>query len=288
MDTIPLAFQTEFDSRVSVAYQQSAILLDKVYTKKNVTGKFVQFRRRSKGLAVPYVRKSPIQVANLGTTVVNAELTDWIAADRVDPMDLIKINWDDQKVVAENLGNMIGRRHDQIIVDAMEAGVQTTIAVNYPSGSNTALTVKKINRASALLNKFGVGALPGERFALISAEALEGALNDSKIGSLDFNVLRSLYEGSLKQYSGFTFLVMSERDEGGLPVSGTVRSCYFYEKNSTGYAEALMEGVNGQVRTDWSTDYGNWLLTAKLSAGATVIEDVGILEVLVDEAQAAA
>ena len=287
-DQLPLAFQTEFDARVLAAYQQSAILLDKVYSKKNVTGKFCQFRRRSKGAATAHVRNSPVTPLNLGLTVATAELTDWDAAERLDPFDLRKINWDDFSVVAENLGNAIGRRHDQLIVDAMESGVTTTVAVDYGTvGTDTALTVEKINRASALLNQAGVTATPGNRHAVISAVALEGALNDTKIGSQDFNIIKALYEGSMQQYSGFKFHVMSDRDEGGLPKAGDNRSCYFFDMNSVGYAEALMEGMNGGVRKDWSPDYQGWLMCAKLSAGAIVIEAEGLIEVLVDETQAA-
>ena len=288
-DQLPLAFQTEFDARVLAAYQQGAVLMDKVFSKKNVVGKYCQFRRRSKGAATPHVRNAPVTPLNLGTVVATAELTDWDAAERLDPFDMKKINWDDFGVVSENLGMSIGRRHDQILVDAMESGVTTTIAVDYGStGTNTALNVKKINRAAALFNQNGVMKGPGGWGAAISAVALEGALNDDKIGSQDFNILKALYEGSLTEYSGFKFHVIADNDEGGLPKSGDNRSCYFFDFNSVGYAEGFMEGENGRVRMDWSPDYQGWLLCAKLSAGAIVIEPAGLIEVLVDETKAAA
>lgn len=288
-DQLPLAFQTEFDARVLAAYQQSAVLLDLVFSKKNVVGKYCQFRRRSKGAATPHVRNAPVTPLNLGTVVATAELTDWDAAERLDPFDLKKINWDDFGVVSENLGMAIGRRHTQILLDAMESGVTQTIAVDYESpGTSTALSVKKINRAAALLNQNGVMKGPGGWHAAISAVALEGALNDDKIGSQDYNILKALYEGSLNEYSGFRFHVIADNAEGGLPKTGDDRSCYFFDHNSVGYAEGFMEGLNGRVRMDWSPDYQGWLMCAKLSAGAIVIEPAGLIEVLVDETKAAA
>lgn len=289
-DQLPLAFQTEFDAMVSVAFQNHAVLMGTMYEKRNITGKYCQFRRRSKGAAVPHVRNSPITPLNLGLTVATCELTDWDASERLDPMDLIKINWDDQKVVAESLGLAIGRRADQLRIDAMAAASPQQIAVDYESpGTSTALSVKKINHARALLLKNGVPDGPGSWHAAISALALEGALNDTKIGSQDYNVLRSLYEGALKEYSGFTFHVIGDRDEGGLPTTALgYRKCYFWDTNSIGYAEAMSEGMDGRVRIDWSPDYQGWLLCAKLSAGSKVIEAEGIVEVLVDESKAAA
>ena len=288
-DQLPLAFQTEFDARVEVAYQENAVLSGKMYEKMGITGKYCQFRRRSKGAATPHVRNSPITPLNLGLTVATAELGDWDAAERLDPMALIKINWDDQKVVAQSLGMSIGRRSDRIRIDAMSAASPTQIAVDYGStGTSTALNVEKINRARALLLKNGVPDGRGSWHAAISAIALEGALNDTKIGSQDYNVLKSLYEGSLKEYSGFSFHVIGDRDEGGLPTDASgYRKCYFWDAMSVGYAEAMNQGMNGRVKIDWSPDYQGWLLCAKLSAGSKVIESEGIIECLVDESKAA-
>lgn len=287
-DQLPLAFETEFDANVEAVFQEMGVLRGTTYEKMNVRGKYEQFRRRGKGVATPHVRNSPIVPLNLGLTVATVELTDWDAPERLDPFDLAKINWDDFKPVSESLGMSLARRSDQIKIDAMEAASPTQVAVNY-DGSNTALTVKKINRARALLLNNGVMGGPGMWHAVISAFALEGALNQSQIGSQDYNVLKSLYEGSLKEWSGFTFHVIGNRAEGGLPTNASgYRKCYFFDKNAVGYAEGMNVGMEGRVRIDWSPDYQGWALCGKLSAGAKVIESEGIIEVLVDESQAAA
>lgn len=284
-DQLPLGFETEFDANVMAAFQEQQVLMGVTFEKMNVQGKYVQFRRRGKGAATPHVRNSPITPLNLGLTVATAEMTDWDACERLDPNDLAKINWDDMGVVAESLGMSIGRRADQIKIDAMVAASPTQVPVDYGSvGTNTALNVEKINRARAILQNNGVPMGRGELQFVISAFALEGALNDTKIGSQDFNVLKSLYEGSLKEYAGFTFHVLGARDEGGLPLDGSgFRKCYAFHKNSLGYGQ----NFDQKVRKDFSADYQGWVFCAKLSAGAKVIEPIGILEVLVDESKAA-
>lgn len=287
-DQLPLAFQTEFNSRVEAVFQDTAVLRNTTQVQTGIVGKYAQFRRVGKGAATPHVRNSPITPLNLGLTVATAELTDWDAAERVDPFDLAKINWDHMKVTAQSLGMALGRRADQIILDAFEAAAPTQIAADYGEAATTALTVKKINRARALLLKNGVTPVRGQWHAAISAVALEGALNQEKIGSQDYNVLKSLYEGSMDQYSGFTFHVIADRDEGGLPVDGSgYRQCYFWDSLSTGYAEAMQQGMEGMVRSDWDPSYQGWVLCGKLSAGAKVIESDGLIEVLVDESKAA-
>lgn len=285
-DQLPLGFETEFDAMVQAVFQEQQVLKGVCYEKMGVTGKYEQFRRRGKGTATPHVRNSPLTPLNLGLTVATAELTDWDAMERLDPMDLIKINWDDMSVVAESLGMAIGRRADQIKIDALDAASPTQIAVDYGStGTNSAINVKKINRANALLTKAGVPAGKGERHFLLSAVSLEGALNDSKIGSVDYNVYKSLFEGNMKEYCGFTFTIIGDRDEGGLPTdaNGYVQ-CYAFHKRALGYAEAM----NSSVRKDYSPDYGSWNFLAQLSAGAIVIESAGVLEILSDESKAAA
>lgn len=282
-DQLPLGFETEFDARVMAVFQEQQVLMGSCFEKFGVVGKYVQFRRRGKGVATPHVRNSPITPLNLGLTVATAEMTDWDAAERLDPNDLAKINWDDMSVVAESLGMALGRRADQIKIDAMEAASPTQIAVDY-GGSNSAINVEKINRANALLTKNGVPAGPGMRQAVISAVSLEGALNDTKIGSVDYNVYKSLFEGNMKEYSGFTFHIIGDRAEGGLPTDGSgYRKCYFFHKDALGYGEAFDQ----KVRKDYSADYQGWVFCGKLSAGSKVIESDGILEVLSDESTAA-
>lgn len=282
-DTLPLAFQTEFDARVEVVYQGRQMLMDRTYTKSGVVGKYTQFRRVGKGVATPHVRNAPLTSLNLDTIVATAELTDWDAPQRLDPFDLAKINWDDMGVVAESLGFAIARRADQIKIDAFQAGVTQTIAADYGSMTATGLTVEKINHARAILQSKAVPMQAGRWCAAISSLASESALNEEKIGSQFYNMFLSLFQGQISQYSNFEFVVIPDNAEGGLPLSGDIRSCYFFDKMSTGYAEGLQEGMDGRVRTDWSPDYQGWILNARLSAGAKVIEPDGLIEVLVDE-----
>ena len=282
-DTLPLAFQAEFDSRVEVVYQGHQMLMDRIYQKTGVVGKYCQFRRVGRGVATPHVRNAPLTSLNLDTIVQTAELTDWDAPERLDPFDLAKINWDDMGVVAESLGLAIARRADQIKIDAFQAGVTQTIPVTYGAMANTGLTVLKINHARAILQQNAVPMQQGRWCAAISGEASESALNEEKIGSQFYNMFLSLFQGQIVNYSNFEFVVIPNVQEGGLPLSGDIRSCYFFDKMCAGYAEGLQEGMDGRVRTDWSPDYQGWILNARLSAGAKVIEPSGLIEVLVDQ-----
>lgn len=289
-DNLPLAFQTEYNARVLAAYQANAMLRDTTFAQYGVVGKYCQFRRRGKGMATPHVRNAPVTPLGLDTTVTTVELTDWDAVERSDPFDLAKINWNDHGVIAESLGMALGRRHDQILIDTMIAGATAanTIAVDYESaGTTTTLTVEKINHARALLLANGVPARPGRWHMAVSALAMEGALNDTKIGSQDYNVIRALFEGTLEEYCGFRFHVIADNDEGGLPTNGSgYRQCLAWDMDAIGYAEGISEGMNGNmVRIDWDPSYQGWVLAGKYSAGAGVVESAGLVEILVDESK---
>jgi len=288
-DNISLAFATEFAARAETAFQDIQKLDGTTQEQMDVVGKFVQFVRVDKGVAVPHTRNSVLPNANLGTTVATAETTDYDFSQLIDPFDQAKVRWSMMDPYCKAIGYGLGRRRDQMKLDAIEAGATQTVAVDYGStGTNTALNAEKINRARALLLKQGVPDAAGKWHAAISAEALEGALNDNKIGNYDFNVIKALYEGSMKEYAGFMFHVIADRAEGGLPTDANgYRKCYFWYEDAVGYGQNINEGMDGMCRIDWDTSYGAWRALGRLGGGAKVIEDEGVVEVLVDESKAA-
>lgn len=289
-DTIALAFVTEFAARAEAAFQDIQTLQGTTQEQMGVVGKDVEFVRVSPGVAVPHTRNAILPNANLGTTVAIATKTDWDFSQLIDPFDQDKVKWSMMEPYAKSIGYGLGRRSDQIKLDALESGATTTIAVDYESsGTNTALSVKKINTARAELLRKGVPDVPGQWHAAISAYAVEAALNDDKISSIDYNILRALQEGKLKEYSNFMFHVIADRTEGGLPTDANgYRKCYFWYSDAVGYAEGLSEGFNGKVRVDWDTPFGAWRALGRLSAGSVVVEADGVVEVLVDESKRAA
>lgn len=289
-DTISLAFETQFALRAEVAFQEMQSLNGTTQESFNVVGYQKQFTRVEPGVATPHVRNAILTNGNLGTTVTTLELTGYDFSQLIDPFDQSKVSWDMMEPYCKSIGYSLARASLQSKINAFEAGTTQTVAVDYGLTTGTiGLSVKKINRARALMLKKGVPSIPGKWHAAISAFALESALNDDKISNIDYNILKALYEGSMENYSGFTFHVIADMAEGGLPIdSSGYRKCYFWYNDAVGYAESINQGMDGKCRVDWDTLHGSWRALGRIGCGAKVIDPNGIVEVLVDESQAAA
>lgn len=271
-------FKTEFDPLVKQAYQGGALLMGKVRTRANAGAKTYSFPKIGKGIASLRIPQTDVVPMNVTETAITCTLVDWDASDYSAVEDLDKLAFDEKRELAMSVGKAIGRRLDQIIINAMDASAFTTqVGINI-GGTSTSLNIEKIMRAKRLLDANGVPA--EDRVMVINAAALENALLETEIGSSDFNVVKSLALGQLNKFAGFEFIMIEDRaNEGGLPISSTTRNCFAFHKDAVGLA------MNGAPRSsvDWIPEKKSWLITSGVSAGAVTIDTDGVLDVLVTE-----
>jgi len=148
--------------------------------------------------------------------------------------DAQEVNFDERRELAETIAGAMGRRADQLIVDALSAG--STIA-----HGSAGLTVAKLTTASKTLNDNGVPAT--DRILLTSAEGIEDLLGEEKATSADYATLRALMSGEINTFMGFNVIMMETRAEGGLAKSGTTRDCFAFHKSSIGCAMAFFRQI---------------------------------------------
>jgi len=125
------AFVTLFDAEVKQAYQGKAMLVGAVRQRRGVEGSTVKFPKVGKGVATPRISQSDVTPLNVGFSNVTCTLSDWNAAEYSDIFSQAKVNFDERSELVQVLGNAIGRRQDQLILDALAA-------------SSTSLTVKAL------------------------------------------------------------------------------------------------------------------------------------------------
>jgi hypothetical protein len=81
-----------------------------------------------------------------------------------------------------------------------------------------------------------------------------------------------------KKAFGFTFKIIENRLEGGLPTGSTsVAVCFAWDKASTGLATA----IEPQSRVDFIPVNGAWLSQSIYMGGAAVIDALGVVPVMV-------
>lgn len=268
-----------FDSQVKQAYQDTGKLRGSVRVKTGVVGATVQFPTFGKGLATPRLPQTDVIPMNVQQAHVIATLEDWNAPEYTDIFDQQKVNYSERAELATTIAMAIGRRGDQLIIDAWDTATPSaTIAVDV--GANSAMNVTKLRRASKLLNDSAVPA--GDRHIAWSPTAAEQLLGTTAVTSSDFNTVKALVGGEINTFMGFQFHMIPTRDEGGLPLSTNTRTCMVYHGGSRG-STGLAVGIDFRTTVDWIAEKTSWLSNGIYSAGAVVIDPVGLIYMLVDE-----
>lgn len=277
--TASVNFKTEFDPLVKQAYQGASLLMGKVRTRANVNAKTYSFPKIGKGIASLRIPQADVTPMNVTHTAVTCTLVDWDASDYSAVEDLDKLAFDEKRELAMSAGKAIGRRLDQIIINAMDSSAFATQVATSVGGTNTSLNIEKILRAKRLLDANGVPST--DRCLAINAVALENALLETEIGSSDYNVVKALQAGELNKFAGFEFIMIEDRaNEGGIPISGNTRNCFAFHKDAVGMA--MTGGVRSAV--DWIPQKKSWLITSAVTAGAVTVDTDGVIDVLVYEA----
>jgi hypothetical protein len=275
------AFVQLFEAEVHQAYQSSAVLRGAARTRTGVVGDTVKFPKVGKGTASVRTPSTDVVPINASFSQVSCSLSNFVAAEYSDVFDQAKVNFDERQELAQVVGNAIGRREDQIIIDALNAAsAGTTVAKTVvTTGSATA---SNLNVGKLLAAKKGLDAKnvpPTDRHIVIHANNLAGLLGDERAISSDFQTIQNLVNGSVNTMLGFQFHIVGDRDEGGLPLATADRSCFAFHRSAIGVAV----GIAPKTEINYIPEKTSFLITAMLSMGAVAIDVDGIVDVICEE-----
>ena len=267
-------FIDSFDADVKVAYQGIKSLRDSVRVKTGVIGSTHRFPKAGKGVATQHNRGNDVVAMNAGRDKVSVTLSDWDAFDYEDIMDINKINFDDKKVIAENTVKAIGRREDQLIIDALAANAYGDVI----GDGSAAMSITYLLSAVKFLDDNNV---PGEGRTIIhSAQQKSQLLSTTQITSSDFNTVKALVMGEIDTFLGLKFIMIGSRDEGGLPrETGVEQYAFVYHKEAVG----LAIGKDMTTMVDWIPEKLAWQIGCVYSAGSIAIDAEGIVPINTDD-----
>lgn len=272
------AFVTLFDAEVKQAYQGKAMLVGAVRQRRGVEGSTVKFPKVGRGVATPRIAQTDVTPLNVGFSNVTCTLGDWNAAEYSDIFSQAKVNFDERSELVQVLGNAIGRRQDQIILDALAAASGTGTVSNDIGGNDTNLNVAKLREAKKVLDKNNVP--PEGRHIILHANGLASLLSETAVTSSDFNTVKALVAGEINTFLGFTFHVLGDRSEGGLAIDGNLdRTCFAFHRDAIGYAE----GIAPRTEINYVPEKTSFLVNAIFSAGAVAIDSEGIVKITARE-----
>lgn len=270
--TLDTAFIKQFEKEVHEAYQrQGSKLRNTVRTIGNVNGSSAVFQKVGTGTASTKSTHGMVPVMNLNHTNVEVTLQDYYAGDWVDRLEELKTNIDERQVIANAGAYALGRKTDELIIDALE-----TAATNVIVDGNTGLTKTKILQA---FETFGETDVPddGNRFCIVGWKQWSELLAIDEFVSSEYIGQENLPFATITQAKMWLGTIWMPHS--GLPVTSDIRSCYWYHKTAVGHAAA------SDVQTDitWHGDRAAHFVNNMMSQGAGLIDGNGVVVINCDE-----
>ena len=272
--SISTSFVTIFDAEVKQAYQNDSQLAGSVRERTGVSGNTYKFNKLGSGVANLHIPQSDVTPMNLTHTQVSATMADYNAAEYSDIFTSGKVLFDERAELVKAVSMAVGRRMDQLVIDALDgAGTSLTVA-NSIGGSNTNLNVDKVLSAKKQMDPKGVPA--EDRFFLCHANNMAAFLDDSDVKTIDVNTTKALAQGMVDTFLGFKFIMVGDRTEGGLAVDGSSdRTCLAWHRNACG----LAINMDKKTEINYIAEKSSFLVNSMFSAGSVGIDTNGIVEI---------
>lgn len=221
---ITTAFVEQYKANVYHLTQQKGSKLRRAVRVESVVGKNAYYEQ----LGATSARKRTSRHADTprmdtphSRRRVSLEPYDW--SDLVDNEDQVRMLTDPASPYAEAAAMALGRSMDDEIVRAADSaaftGVDGSTSTAYDTGMNVAVTVRgagvtsadyglnvaKILEAAERLGTRDVDP-DEEKYMVVNARQIKSLLNDARISSHDYNVVKPLVEGQVSRFGGFTII----------------------------------------------------------------------------------
>jgi hypothetical protein len=264
-NTIDQAFIKQFETEVHMAYQRMGSKLRNTVRSTNVNGSSARFQKIGTGAASTKSRNGNVTAMELAHTYVEATMADYYAAEYIDKLDELKININERQAVAQSAAAALGRKTDEILITAMDAGANATQlgADDAAVGKATLLSV---------FEAFGTADIPedGQRYIAMSPKGFADLFNINEFASSDYVGPQNLpFAGgmTMKEFLGFKIFSTSAVSAG---------------KNFAYHTTAVGLGINADVQTEvnYVAEKVSHLATSMMSMGAKVIDANGVYELL--------
>lgn len=267
-------FVKQYESEVHIAYQRmGSRLRETVRNKTDITGASTNFPRVGTGVATQKARHGEIVPMNPDHSQIECFLADWYAGEWVDKLDENKMLPNDRETMVKTGAYALGRRTDQMIVDAINAGTTPPAAVNLSTIGTTFFT--------GVMETLGDRDVPmedGEVYGPVSWQLWNRMLQIDQFVNADYVGYDQLPflgpQGQAKRWCGILWFPFS-----GLTKTGSNRRLAVYHKTAVGHAS----GHEVEADITWHGDRASHFVNNMMSQGAVVIDANGIVPLQVNE-----
>ena len=265
-----------FESEVHAEFQSMGFKTkDAVRMRRNVTGSQLQFPKSAAGIAQQKAFQADVVPMNVDYSPVTLSLQDWHASDYTDVFAQAEVNFDERMELVKTSAMAIGRRMDQMVIDALDAsGTTNTIAAGAAN-----FTYAKVREAISDLHQNNAGM--NGIYCLTSAQGEQQLLDEDKLTSTDFVNSRVVENGGLDglKLAGINWIVIGDMTEGGLTKAGNERDCYMWDKQALG----MGIGIDFRTEVNYAPVKLSYLVSSLFKANAVAIDATGIVKIAIDE-----
>jgi len=197
----------------------------------------------------------------------------------LDTIDQLCMFADPKGKYSMSSGMAAGRKIDQLIIDSYIAtaytGKEGDEAVSFTAGNQIAhgdvgMTKAKLLSTKKILDDNDVS--KDGRVLVLAPEQTIDLLNTTEVGSIDFNAVKSLVDGTLTRWLGFDFIQTTLLSDDG----SSHRLCYAYHN----WAMQLAIQKEPTSRADQRKDKRYmWQVYTDMSMGATRLEEERIVQI---------
>jgi len=269
--------QQEFDNLVHQVFQGKNKLDGCVKLRTGVTADQYKFRTMGKGMANQKASQADVTPMDVAHTLVAATLENWNAPEYTDIFDQAEVNFDEKSELAGAISKALGRRKDQLIIDALDASTPTTTVPTSTGGAGTAMNIAKVLAAKEEMDDNEVD--DEGRVMLLTARSCASLLATTEIGSADYNTVRALAQGKVDTFAGFKFVFIGSRAEGGITSATNIYDGYAFHMDAVG----LAVGLDMKTEINYVPEKTSWLTNGIMKAGAVAIDETGIIKVQATE-----
>lgn len=271
--TLSVAQRLEYSLHVKAAYQRKGpTLRGKVRVEDCGQASEKRFHKIGSGTSNQRPAFADVTTMNLVHSYVDCPVEVWEAYDLVPDREANFNAIDEQNLYVQAARMALGRRSDDLIVNAMN-----TDASHYtiPHGG-VSLTYAKILEARQRLIDNNVMVREEPMYLLMGANQERFLLESvPEFKNKDFINTPPIPDAT----TDYSFLRMQMSVFTALPISGSTRSCFLWVPSAVGFA------VNSDIKADIErvAMKKSWLVGGDIRAGACVIDHTGLIEIECNE-----
>lgn len=242
-------------------------------------------------------RAVDIPIAEVPLARRSVAAKSYYGRDFIDEFDKLKILNDPTNAYSQSYAAAMQRLLDKVAIEAAlgtaYVGEEGTTPVALPSAqkiaaASTGFTIDKLRKAVRILKQRSAVMPNDEIHVFWTARQEEEFINTSEVKSSDFNNQKVMVDGALSQFYGCRFHRIEDIYYAGstdataeriLPLTSTTRSCVAWVKS--GMRFGTWKAPSGRV--DWLPERDAWQVSARLSVGATRMEEVKVVQIDVVE-----